>query len=450
MFALAVILAASAGSASAGPDPNWAARWEGQSDYLTMESGQVATSWMKARNVGAQTWNRSFVNFATVSDKAANDAQDSPFQIPGDWLTPNRPGRLDQDTVPPGGVGTFTFRVRAPVVSVKTDFYQHFTPVAEGISWMGCYDGCQWSSAWLVYTVYPPQDPTVAIADGPRTVTKGEPIDVTANASDNVAVNRVVFSLEDQQIVDTTAPYEAQFPTSGLEPGGHVVTVHAFDGAEHSATDVASYSVRAPTGDVGVSIDEGQTYTNDPNVRLTLHPPAGATGASIANDGLTGTTDIPLSGGAQVVPWRLATSGPERLPKTVYVHFTGNGVDPTDQHTDDIILDQTPPKVSGARVVVTRRGNRRLVAAKRGLVKDRCSAVHLALKVKASDNASHVRELVYKFSAKGKPTAMAYKANVPIKVPPKLSSPKAIFVAVQDGALNLSKVHKVSLRPVCR
>jgi hypothetical protein len=330
---------------------------------------------------------------------------------------------------------------------------------------MGCYDGCQWSNVWLLWTVYPPQNPAVAISDGPRTVTQGEPIDVSATASDPFpgSVNRVEFSLEDQKVVDTTSPYEARFSTATLDPGGHVVTAKAFDNAGHSASDAAGYSVKAsegsgvqqpptdtPVPDVGVSINAGQAYTNSPVVSLTLRPPQGATEARISNDGLVNQTTVPVNG-EQIVSWTLDSSGPERLPKTVYVHFTGPGLDGSAQHTDDIILDETPPTVSTVRVVAARRGNRRIRLPKvgAGLVKQRCSRAHLRLAVRAHDNVSHVRSLTYRFRRHGTSTNVKFDSNVPVKVPPKLH-PTALFVAVRDGALNLSKVHRVSLRRVCR
>jgi hypothetical protein len=241
-----------------------------------------------------------------------------------------------------------------------------------------------------------------------------------------------------------------------------VVTAKAFDNAGHSASDTASYSVQAPAGsgvqqpptdqpvpDVGVSINGGQIYTNSPVVSLTLKPPQGATEATISNDGLVNPTTVPLNG--ELVSWTLDSSGPERLPKTVYVHFRGPGVDSNAQHTDDIILDEVPPIIGGGKVEPHRRGNRRIRFAKAaaGLVKPRCSAAHLRLKVKAHDNISHVRTLSYSFSRRGKPTIMAFRPSVPVVVPPKLH-PTALFVAVRDGALNLSKVRKVNLRKVCR
>jgi hypothetical protein len=464
LLALAGLGALSVTAAWAGPNPQWAAKYEGECCFLNLESGQIGGSAFNARNVGTQTWTRSVVQLGTVNSPYGSPPdRNSAFYIPGEWLNPSRPASLDQDTVAPQEVGSFHFRVRAPQVSQVTEYIEHFAPVAQGISWMGCDDGCQWSNVWLRYVVYPPQNPAVAISDGPRTVTQGDPIDVSATASDPSpgSVNRVEFSLEDQKVVDTTSPYQARFSTASLDPGGHVVTAKAFDNAGHSASDAAGYSVKAsggtgvqqpptdgPVPDVGVSINEGQRYTNRPLVALTLRPPQGATEATISNDGLFNPTTLPVDG-PQVVSWTLDSSGPERLPKTVYVHFGGPGIDGSVQHTDDIILDETAPTVSKVTITPDRRGNRRPLFAKAGLAKG-CSRPHLRLKIKAHDNLSHVRSISYSFSRRGTPVNVNFQSSVPLAIPPKLRRPSTLFVAVRDGALNLSKVRKVSLRKVCR
>lgn len=106
-----------------------------------------------------------------------------------------------------------------------------------------------------------------------------------------------------------------------------------------------------PPGAVGVSIDNGDYATDDPHVTLDLVWPSAASQVLISDDGGFGaagdTMTLPLS--AQV-PWTLEESGPERLPKTVYLRFLGAGID--DQNfTDDIILDQTPPTLDSAQLV---------------------------------------------------------------------------------------------------
>lgn len=52
------------------------------------------------------------------------------------------------------------------------------------------------------------------------------------------------------------------------------------------------------------------------------------------------------------VSWRLASSGPERMPKIVYVRFRG-GESGRETYTDDIILDQRPPQVGATSLVAS-------------------------------------------------------------------------------------------------
>jgi hypothetical protein len=105
-----------------------------------------------------------------------------------------------------------------------------------------------------------------------------------------------------------------------------------------------------PAGTVGVSIDNGLIATSDQNVTLGLVWPAGATSAMISNDGGFGpagsTETVTLT---PTIPWTLESSGPERLPKTVYVRFLGAGSDQT-PYTDDIVLDQTVPLIDSAKL----------------------------------------------------------------------------------------------------
>lgn len=44
----------------------------------------------------------------------------------------------------------------------------------------------------------------------------------------------------------------------------------------------------------------------------------------------------------------MVSSGAERLPKTVYVRFLGNGIDDTQTYTDDIVLDERAPNTLNA------------------------------------------------------------------------------------------------------
>ncbi len=121
-----------------------------------------------------------------------------------------------------------------------------------------------------------------------------------------------------------------------------------------------------PGPDVGVSINNGAEYTNSPNVHLNIVWPLSSTLARISNDG--GFANAQNRALTRTIAWRLSSSGPERLPKTVYVRFPGS-INASQSFTDDIILDQTAPKIASATMKRTSssRGLLSYAVALRGL-----------------------------------------------------------------------------------
>jgi hypothetical protein len=106
-----------------------------------------------------------------------------------------------------------------------------------------------------------------------------------------------------------------------------------------------------PSGDPPrVLINGDAEFTNDPRVTLTVENlPRGTGSLEAANDGgFKPSQTFGASEGGDY-PWTLSSTGPERLPKTVYVRLvTGAPVDPP-PITDSIILDERPPVVVSAR-----------------------------------------------------------------------------------------------------
>ena len=102
-----------------------------------------------------------------------------------------------------------------------------------------------------------------------------------------------------------------------------------------------------PAGEAGVSIKNGDSYSNTKQVALSLIWPAYATSARISNDGgfaasKTQTKDLSVS-----IDWELDDSVQGTYTKVVYVRF--NGVANTTQtYSDDIILDTSPPVVESS------------------------------------------------------------------------------------------------------
>jgi DNA-binding beta-propeller fold protein YncE len=107
-----------------------------------------------------------------------------------------------------------------------------------------------------------------------------------------------------------------------------------------------------PPRDPRVTINGGAEYTNDPDVVLTIEGVGwpSAFYVYVSNDGgfaRNATQEIPTKNSTTRVEWTLATSGPERLPKTVYVRAFAHGGEQV--VTDEIVLDQRPPALVSAR-----------------------------------------------------------------------------------------------------
>ena len=229
---LAAALAASI-AATAHADGGYEAKYIGQSNHLTLESGQRATSYFDAQNVGTATWTNDVVRLGATNprDRASAFANST-------WINRGRPTPLDQPFVEPGKVGRFTFTVTAPNVAVTTVYDEYFAPLAELRAWME-NDAANWppNGVFLRYTVVPGAAPRVAIASLPEHVPQGQPVGVRADASDNRGLNRVEFSIAGRTaVVDRGSPWEATLDTAGLPSGPHPVTVRAVDLTGRTAT----------------------------------------------------------------------------------------------------------------------------------------------------------------------------------------------------------------------
>ncbi len=139
--------------------------------------------------------------------------------------------------------------------------------------------------------------------------------------------------------------------------------------------------VRADGRPVGVSINASETYTNKTGATLTVVAPDTASSVLVSNDGGFARPSALPTSSSERYAWTLPTSGPERLPKTVYVRFVGACIDASQTYTDDIVLDQTPPAVHGGRLLGAVRSGRASAAAR---------ARKYMIRVRASDRTSGV------------------------------------------------------------
>jgi hypothetical protein len=290
-------------AAPAAAEGGYEAKWIGQSPYLTLESGQRATSYFDAQNVGTATWTNDVVRLGTTNPRDRSSAfADST------WINAGRATPLDQPFVEPGRNGRFTFTVRAPSVRSTTVFNEYFAPVAELRGWMENNPENWWpNGVYLRYTVVPGQAPRVAIASAPGAVPQGAPVTVRASASDNRGLNRVEFSLAGRApVVDRASPYEATLDSAGLPAGVHAITVRAVDVTGRSATVSRDVSLDPIPNGAGASRAARMTAgfgKRRPRPRVTI--PYGR--STYVRGRLTNETGAPITGAVIRVATRVLT-----------------------------------------------------------------------------------------------------------------------------------------------
>jgi hypothetical protein len=205
---------------------------------------------------------------------------------------------------------------------------------------------------------------------------------------------------------------DSTITTTYASPSDFSAGVRVTDSVGHTDTATVPMFVRAkpPSGLPGVSIEGGARFANDRHVVVDVVWPPFSKDLVIANDGgfnPAGTFPV-----RALVPWTLDSTGPERLPKTIYVRFTGVD-DSRETYQDDIILDETAPVVMSVRARrVTKRVQRVKVAAR-----DRTSGV---TRMQFASNRRHPRKSV------------RYRRVA------KVAGRKQLFVRVRDGAGNWS------------
>ncbi len=98
--------------------------------------GETATLTVQAKNTGNSTWYRdgaNQINLATDSPQGRN----SEF-YDSSWLSSNTPAKLNESSVAPGQVGSFTFIIRSP--NKQGNFKEYFNLIAQGSMWFN-YNG---------------------------------------------------------------------------------------------------------------------------------------------------------------------------------------------------------------------------------------------------------------------------------------------------------------------
>ncbi len=100
--------------------------------------------------------------------------------------------------------------------------------------------------------------------------------------------------------------------------------------------------------EVGVSINDGCSYSVVKAVSIYMVWRAGVSKAQISNDGAFSPSRTQVFDLDSSLPWELDDSITGLDTKMVYVRFSGFGIDTTRTYLDDVICDNTAPTISSA------------------------------------------------------------------------------------------------------
>jgi hypothetical protein len=267
--------------------------------------------------------------------------------------------------------------------------------------------------------------PSAQLTASPNPILAGRTVTLDASASNDPAGGKIVhfeWDLDGDGTFETDGGTTPTITKTFNASGTHLLAVRVTDPVGQSrvaATTLIVTTPPVPVGQLGVTIDNGAQYTRTPDVTLNLKFPTATTQLLVSNDGgfLAPTTFAPK----QEIEWKLDSSGPERLPKTVYVRFLLSGI-VSETYTDDIILDETPPVVEQAAVAPAASQAARAAKLR-----------SFAVKVKATDSNSGVDALQIT-AKKSKPGRfLEYRTKLKVKAPTR-----KLYVRARDRAGNLS------------
>lgn len=265
-----------------------------------------------------------------------------------------------------------------------------------------------------------PSTPEASLSVASPLALTGQPVSLDASSSlvPFGAVADYQWDLDANGTFETDTATTPSATVTYVTRGTRTITVRAIAPGGQSATAAVTVDARQapPSGLIGMSINNGAQFTNDPRVLLTPAWPAFALTISTSNDGgFAGAETVPVD---TTIPWTLSSSGPERLPKTVYARFDGS----TQTFQDDIILDQTPPVVTKATVVPS------TLAATRQL---QTRATQATIRLVADDGVSGVSNAQFAVDRAAPSPARRFAPTMTATGTPR-------YVRVQDGAGNWS------------
>jgi len=114
--------------------PTFHSAFVDQSAYPTMAAGTSTTVNVRFKNTGTATWQRGVAGAQANLGLNGDTTAFAALGMNDGWISPNRLATTVEASVAPGAVGTFAFRVRAPVAPGV--YRLPLRPVIDGVTWM--------------------------------------------------------------------------------------------------------------------------------------------------------------------------------------------------------------------------------------------------------------------------------------------------------------------------
>jgi hypothetical protein len=268
-----------------------------------------------------------------------------------------------------------------------------------------------------------------SIAPNPALAGRTVTFDGSASSGAGIALTKYEWDLDGdgsfERDTGTATNTSAVFPT----PRTLNVSLRVTDAEGKTASVTKELRVTTPpTGtQFGVTINNGARWTNTPDVTVTANFPPSTTQLLFSNDGgFLAPAEFPAQ---KTTKWKLDSSGPERLPKTIYVRFLAGPI-VSETHQDDIILDETPPKVQDA-VVAPAGGSTSAVVVRAA------KARSWKVRIKASDKNSGVGRVQVTANKRKPGKLLRFKKRLVVK-----AAQRPRWVRARDRAGNFSKWRK--------
>ena len=170
-------------------------------------------------------------------------------------------------------------------------------------------------------------------------------------SSDSSTAASGVFSkyewdLNGDGVYEYSATSNTSVRTTWTTSGTYTIRLRLTSQGGDTGTASQSFDIflAPPTGEAGVSIKDGASYSNSKQVTLNLVWPEYATAVRISNDGGFAASKTQTKDLAASIDWELDDSVKGIYTKVVYVRFNGVA-DTTKTYSDDIILDTTAPTI---------------------------------------------------------------------------------------------------------